>query len=260
MAALHFCRVPGEPPVLIAHRGCSASAPENSLASIRRALEHGIPWVEVDVHLSADDEVVVIHDRTLRRTTSGRGPVRAHSYDALRTLDAGSWFDPSFAGERIPRLSDVLQLIGETARLNIEVKTFLVGRGSRRHLAEHVLSVIERSRAAQRVLITSFDHRLLRTIRDLDPIIPLGVLFSWPRDVLQTPTRLAGAAGAKVFVCDKRRLDATMLTDAHANDIAVFVYTVNDPVTAGRFASMGVDGLISDCPDVLVNERLTERI
>src|SRR5216684_4181789 len=93
---------------VIAHRGASGHSPENTMAAFRRAVELGARFIETDLHLSRDGEIVAIHDPTLDRTTSGRGPVMAHSLDELRQLDAGSWFSPEFAGERIPTLDEIL--------------------------------------------------------------------------------------------------------------------------------------------------------
>lgn len=110
-------------PPIIAHRGASKYTPENTFAAFRKAKELGINWVEFDVMLTADGEVVVIHDETLERTTNGTGAVIAQAYSYLRTLDAGSWFDPSFANEKIPTLREVIKLLNELDMFaNIEIK------------------------------------------------------------------------------------------------------------------------------------------
>ena len=109
--------------LVVAHRGCSGRAPENTIAAFEMALEQGSDMIECDVRLTKDEEVVVFHDRALDRTTNGKGPVEQRTLEELKRLDAGSWFSSKFSGERIPTLSEVLHLLEGRAFLNIELKT-----------------------------------------------------------------------------------------------------------------------------------------
>src|SRR5436309_263912 len=115
-------RTPGAPPFIVAHRGASALAPENTLAAFRRALEAGAPAVECDVHLTADGAPIVIHDARVDRTTNGTGEVASLTLAALRALDAGGWFDPRFAGERLPTLEETLAIAAGRSRVFVELK------------------------------------------------------------------------------------------------------------------------------------------
>ena len=158
---------------IVGHRGLAGLAPENTLASFREAVRIGADWLEFDVRFTSDGYPVIIHDGSLKRTSSGRGPVRARSLTDLRKLDAGSWFDNRFAGERIPTLEEVLKL-GSRVRLNVEIKARCAPA---RHAAQAVWSRIQEAGLEDRTLISSFDLNILRALRDLDPAVALG--FPW---------------------------------------------------------------------------------
>jgi glycerophosphoryl diester phosphodiesterase len=162
-------------PFLIAHRGGATEAPENTLAAFRHALSLGIRYVELDVQMSSDGELVVIHDETLDRTTSGSGPVGDHTYEELRRLDAGSWFAPEYAGERIPTLREVLDLcVLEGVGVVIELKS----PGMYQGMEEKVAALVGEMclRGAENIWCISFDHDAIRRMRELDAILPLGYL------------------------------------------------------------------------------------
>ena len=147
--------------LLIAHRGASAVAPEGTRAALREAARAGAHMVELDVQMTRDGRLVVFHDDRLERTTNGTGRVRATRYRALARLDAGSWFHPRFAGERILLVSQALRLVPRRLRVNLELK-----RTTRRAaLLRRLVRVIRRARAGRRVLLSSFDSSLLRPLR-----------------------------------------------------------------------------------------------
>jgi len=207
--------------------------------------------VEVDVHLALDDTVVAIHDRTLQRTTTGNGAVRSYRLEEIRTFDAGSWFDPSFADERVPTLEEVLQATGPDVWMNIELKYYPFYPIPREHLAQCVLQCVRKNGAINRVLFTSFDPPLLAQIRKLEPSASVGILHDWLRNFFRSPFDLAASIGAKAFICARRELRISSVSRARNRGMAVFVYTVNDSAEAGRLAGLGVDGLITDVADVL---------
>ena len=172
----------GDHPKIIAHRGFSAAFPENTLAAIRAALDlavdgRTIDMVEIDVTSSADGEVVVIHDDTLERTTNGRGPVAEQTLEEIRSLDAGAWFRPEFEGERVPLLSEVLELVRDRALLNIEIKR-LTTPGDRdtpltgeryEEITERVAGLVADQEMDDQVLVSCFDPRALLAFHEHAP-------------------------------------------------------------------------------------------
>ena len=140
---------PGGRTWVIAHRGFSGRAPENTLAAISEAIAIGADMAEIDVTLTADDRVVVIHDETLDRTTNGAGRVADHGFDEIRNLDAGSWFAPQFAGEKVPTLEEILDTVKGRILLNVEIKSEAVGRG----ISDKVAAAIRHRGMADQVIV-----------------------------------------------------------------------------------------------------------
>lgn len=236
-------------PFVAAHRGLSTAAPENTLAAFRLALEAGVDLLELDVHLTRDERVAVIHDRTLQRTTTGNGPVRSYTSAEISSLDAGSWFDPRFALERVPLLEEVIELAAGRCWLNVELKSHLLRR-ERPHLyARRVVEVVRSHNALDQVIFSSFDAELVRAIRDESPEATTGVLYNWHRDIWHLPSAIAARCGASAFICSWSELTERRFEDARAAGLAVAVYTLNDSEEALRQADRGVDLLISDTPD-----------
>jgi glycerophosphoryl diester phosphodiesterase len=162
-------------PLNFAHRGASRQAPANTLAPFLLAAELGAEGIELDAQLSKDGEVVVIHDFTLEATTNGKGPVRSMTLAELRELDAGSRFDPTFAGQRIPTLQEVADTVGRRLLLNVELKmTGMRDEG----LAEEALRIIEDNHLIARTVVSSFNPFALRGVRQLNPHIFAGLLYA----------------------------------------------------------------------------------
>ena len=250
-----FTPVPPPPgaPFVIAHRGLSGKAPENTLASFSLAVATpGIAMIELDVRLSKDERVIVLHDRTLQRTTTGNGRARDYAFDELRLLDAGSWFDPRYHAERIPLLSEILQLARGRCWLNIELKSSLLFREPKELLEQRVLDVVDEAGMADQVLYSSFDHGLMRTLKRIRPSAHTGVIYNLYRDLARAPSALAERAGASVFVCAKHELKPWMVADVHRRGIALYVYTLNSVADLAKIISLGIDGIISDNADELV--------
>ena len=233
-------------PLVVGHRGASGYAPENTLASFELALEQGADAVEMDVHLSRDGAVVVIHDEHLDRTTDGRGLVLQHTLAELRRLDAGTWFDPRFSGQRIPTLAEVLEWAAGRARVAIEIKNGpLLYEG----IEAKVVELLDRHGMRERALVISFDHHALRRVRDLDPAIATGVLyFGRPLD----PTPLARAVGAQVHEPHWSIVTPEDVAVAHAAGLRVSTWATSDPDVLRQLVEVGVDGIATDHPDVLV--------
>ena len=156
-------------PLLIGHRGYPALYPENTLASFEGAMQAGCDMIELDVTLTRDRKLVVIHDDTLDRTTTGKGPVRGHALAEIKALDAGSWFDARFAAERVPELSEVIRLTAGRCMLNIEIKESAFEADYPVDAIEHqVVKLVKTSGALDRVIISSFDKRILERIAAMD--------------------------------------------------------------------------------------------
>jgi glycerophosphoryl diester phosphodiesterase len=225
---------------VIAHRGASGTHPENTLAAFRRAEEVGAHMIELDVQLSRDGEVVVMHDDTLDRTTNGRGAVLAHSMAELRRLDAGAWFAPAFAGERVPTLAEVLDAVA--LPVNVELKA-----GGGAGLEARTLAVVEEARALERVVFSSFDPDALLRLRDLTADAELGVL--WTRRALSTALALAQRVAARGLHLRKTAVSPEGLAAARESGLSVRVWTVNEPREFAHLKVAGAHGVFTDYPE-----------
>jgi glycerophosphoryl diester phosphodiesterase len=227
-------------PAVIAHRGASGEAPENTPAAFRRALEIGVDGVELDTHLSADGEPVVIHDPYLERTTTGTGLVKDLAAAAIRRLDAGRWFGDSFAGQAVPTLAEALDLL-RTVRVVVEIKNGPIYYPG---IAERVTAVI-RASGHDRVTVSSFDHYVLRDVRDITGEVETAVLYSArPID----PVRIAYDAGASVLHPQWVFLQQELVDDAHAAGMRVEVWTVDDAAHLAHVIAMRPDGIMTNFP------------
>lgn len=240
---------------VIAHRGASAYCPENTLAAFQKAKALGVKWIEFDVMLSADGELVVIHDESLERTTNGRGFVADWALSDLQSLSAGAWFAPEYCEEGIPRLMDVLSYI-QTAGLsaNIEIKA---QADQIQRCVDTLYACIQRVPQIPRehLLFSSFDYPSLEAYRQKDAEAPLAyLLHEWENAWQEKADALAcKQVHLNVDIASQPRIAAI-----HASGRPVWVYTVNDPKQAQAVFARGVDGLFSDCPDkILQNLGLT---
>jgi glycerophosphoryl diester phosphodiesterase len=238
-------------PVIFAHRGASAFAPENTLSAFRLALEHGADGIELDTKLSADGHVVVIHDQTVNRTTGKPGVVRQMTLTALKALDAGSHFDPAFAGEPIPTLAEVFAAVGTRTLINVEIANYAsAGDAS----PEKIAALVREYGLQDQVMFSSFHPWNLLRIRRQLPQAPVAILT------------LKGVAGqllrgriGRLFSPDflhPYHTDVTefVLEREHRAGRRVNAWTVNHPEDMRRLFRMGIDGIITDDP------RLARRI
>ena len=233
--------------IVIAHRGSSGAAPENTLAAFRQGVRDRAAMIEFDVRLSRDGVPVVIHDRRLNRTGGRKGRVRELTAAELTAVDVGRRRGRSFAGECIPLLSDVLTALPSTVGLNVELKT----DGDRRRvgaLAHTVARVLLSRGKGRKILVSSFDHRALRLFRRAAPRIPVGVLCMPVRDFGMVPSRLARRAGAEAFICSRSQARLWASREAHRGGIAYIVYGVNTVRHLRRMEKLQVDGVITDFP------------
>lgn len=225
---------------ILGHRGAAGYEPENTLRSFRRALALNVDGIELDVHCCRSGELVVIHDRTVDRTTNGTGEVAAQSYDQLRSLDAGQ-------GEVIPTLNDVCQLVNKKVLIQIELK----GGGTAIPTAQLIKTyVAEHHWPLDTFFISSFDHQQLMDIRTQLPTIGIGLLFhgKLPSDFL---------AYVKPYAAQSIHISRTVVSQPlvkkiHEAGYRVLVYTVNSHDEGVRLRTWGVEGVTADYPDLLM--------
>ncbi len=233
---------------LIAHRGASAHAPENTLSAVRKAKEMGAQWIETDVRLTADGGLVMIHDETLDRTTDGGGPVLMASLDEIRSLDAGSWFSDEFAGETVPTLREFLGCIrAEGLKLQLELKEVF---GSEEQLVRQVCDVLVETWTfgEDDLFLSGFSERCMRLAAETLPQIPrcLAVTVT-PED----PARRLAETGCQILHLQNDYLDEEALDRLNGSGIEFAVATINDTQRANHLISSGAQSVLSDTPFVL---------
>lgn len=235
---------PAHPPRIVAHRGASGTAPENTLAAFRAASALGAEWVEFDVTLLGDGTPVIHHDATLDRTTNRSGPLSALNASDLAEIDAGAHFDARFTGEPLPTLEATLDLLcAEGLCANIELKP----HGTPDSTARAVIGLLgARPRVPDRVTVSSFDHDALEVVRRLAPALPVALLFERLTDGWQ---ERAVALRAEAIHLAADAADQSAAEAAHAAGLALRCYTVNDPAEAARLAHAGIDAIFTDFPE-----------
>jgi glycerophosphoryl diester phosphodiesterase len=232
----------------IAHQGASAAAPPNTLAAFHKALELGADGVEFDVHLSADGVPVVIHDFTVDATTDGSGRVADLTLAELRQLDAGATFDPSFAGQRIPTLDEVLEAVGDRLLLNVELKSVGLRDDG---LEQAVIAQVERRGLDESVLLSSFNPFSLRRVKRIAPHVPVGLLYAPDLPLPLRRAWLAFVAPHEARHPEHTMVDASTVAWARRRGYRIHTWTVDDPDEMRRLIGLGVDGIITNLPDVL---------
>jgi glycerophosphoryl diester phosphodiesterase len=228
-----------DPPLIIGHRGAAGLCPENTVASFQRAVELGVDAVELDVHL-CENELCVIHDATLERTSNGEGAVANYSLTELRKLDAGQ-------GEKIPLLREVFLLLPDHVGINVELK----GAGTAEALADFMTGYADRD-----VLVSSFDHALLEKFQKLSPLVPVAPLFSKWRN---NPADAAKKLQSRFVNLSRKIVTPQRCREITAEALGILVYTVNNPEEARALFEMGVSGVFTDYPDRLMQCVPTDR-
>ena len=224
----------------IGHRGAMGHAPENTLASIRKALELSVHCVEIDVYC-VDGQLVVFHDSRLERTTNGTGYLLEQNFTDLRSLDAGD-------GERIPTLKEVFETVHLQAGVNIELK----GPDTARPVVEFISKMRDIGWSDDLILISSFDHRELAQIRKLDPRIKVGAMIvGLPVD----DAAFAESLGAYSVHLSLEFIDRRFVDDAHSRGLRVFVFTVNHPEDIIKMGEIGVDGVFTNYPERVLKHK-----
>lgn len=237
-------------PPIIAHRGASAYAPENTLAAFSRAAQMGMHWLEFDVMLSADKVPIIFHDDDLDRTTNGHGAVGHHTYAELQQLDAGSWFDPRFSNERIPSLAETVEFLSKNGMAaNVEIKPL---PGQDKSTVSRALDIIlpHFSQPNPAILFSSFSVESLIYLRECLPTAYLGLLLHEWIEGWEDIAESLNCVSVHVF--------EEILTQESAKKIKkkqklLLSYTVNNAERAKELYSWGVDAVFSDAPDRILS-------
>jgi glycerophosphoryl diester phosphodiesterase len=231
-------------PAVIAHRGDRRHAPENTLAAFKLAAEKGADAIELDVKLSVDGQVVVLHDQTVDRTTNGTGNVSKLPFAVLKGLDAGTWFSEQFRGERIPSLDEVFEIFGKLLNINVELTNYATPGDD---LVAKVVDLVKKHNLQNSTLFSSFLTRNLRKARLLLPEVPRGLLtmsgwlgfwgrtFSWRSDYFALHPTLVD-------------VNAGLINRVQATGKRIHVWTVNSEEDLMRMIGLGVDGIFTDIP------------
>jgi glycerophosphoryl diester phosphodiesterase len=233
----------------IAHRGASGITPENTRVAFVKALDLGADMIEFDVQLTRDEVAIVFHDETLDRTTNGSGRVAQTDFSVISGLDAGSWFGASFADHEVPTLEEVLGLLSDRTGLNIELKPDT--RVER--LVRRVVTAVARFECFEAVIFSSFEAAALRSLRKLVPDARIGVLCQ--RGELPGALALADELGAVALHPAVTMVDTDLVREAHARDLSVYPWTVNEPGEIALMRALGVDGMFTDYPDRVARPR-----
>jgi len=229
----------------IAHRGASGTRPENTLVAFRRAIEVGADMIELDLRATADGVAVVMHDSTVDRTTNGSGRLRDLTLKHVQALDAGAWFSPDFAGERVPTLSEVISLTAGRIALNLELKETGV--------EEQAVEALRRQGDGGS-FIASFHDECLARVRELDPGMRLSLIVGidpLSEDEIARLMERTQRLGARTLAASYRGITPSLLAATSAAGIGVVAWTVNEREDMRRMVELGIAGITTNYPEVL---------
>jgi glycerophosphoryl diester phosphodiesterase len=238
--------------MVIAHRGASAYAPENTLMAVRRAMEMRAEMVEVDVLLSKDGIPVLLHDPSLERTTSGQGLVSDFTLSELKRLDAGSWFSEKTKAEPIPTVEELLELVKGKMALNLEIKTQALTDSLEGGIVQKVVDLVRKHGMQENVIVSSFDPRAIRQLKEYAPEIPGAILYTAELYGDKHPIDIVKELKADAFNCSWKEIRKDWVDSLHHHKIPVNIYTVNADTLMHQMLDLGVDGIFTDYPDLLL--------
>ena len=239
------------------HRGAGALAPENTLSAIKEGLKYEVDRIEVDVHQSKDGKVIIMHDVTLDRTTNGTGAIKDYTYDELLKLDAGSWFSEKFKGEKIPLLEEAIELIDGNAVFVIELKE---GDEIYPGIVENVVNLIRKHDATDWCVVHSFRTKILEQIHEMEPAIELHKLFIGKLSLV--PIFVSAGFVPEYYSFDKHPYiseyslnyqfaNRSIINAIHKRGKKVNVWTIDDKAKYLKLRNLGIDGFITNSPDVI---------
>ncbi len=240
---------------VISHRGANIYAPQNTLPAFQRSLDIGVDGFETDVHLSQDGTLVLCHNYTIDKTSNGKGSISQMSIGQLKAHDFGSYFSPKFAGTQIPTLREFLDLIkqnGGVRVLNIELKS---PRANETSIVRDTVEMVKEFDLFESLILSSFDPKLLVEAKQIDPSVKTGFLYSPNSKVIfrvyRNPLEVAKELKADALHPFSMYVNADLVRKTHDAGMTMNVWTVNSPRAIRRLASLGVDGIITDYPDVV---------
>lgn len=230
-------------PLILGHRGAMGVAPENTSISFKKALKQGADGVEFDVHMTADGQLVVIHDERIDRTTDGKGFIRDLTFEDLSKYDAGGFFGEEFSGERILSLEQTLDIVYDSSVINIEIKNgpiFYPG------IEERIIEVIKGYNLIDKVIISSFNHYSIKKVKEITPELRCGLLYMAG---LYQPWKYAQTVGVEAIHPFHLSIVPQVIKECKNQGIKVNVFGVNDEKMLARVIDAGVDMIITDYPD-----------
>ncbi|MCK5739306.1 hypothetical protein KAH55_08995 [bacterium] len=245
-----FCAIPTKKKVKVTgHRGFSDKAPENTLAAFDAAIAVGAEYVELDIQETADGRLVVIHDFDLKRTTNGSGKISDLTLSEIQQFDAGSWKDSCYAGETVPEVSAVIDAVKGKLKINIEIKSY----SEDSQIVEKLLKLVNEKNFARECFFTSFNWAIIDKVKRLMPSMKAGYLFS------EMPDNSIFETNVDLFSVHFQLVTAEFIAKAHAAGKEVHTYTVNEIDEMQRLIDCGVDNIITNCPDKLLQHLAEEK-
>ena len=235
-------------PLILAHRGASAYAPENTLAAFNLAFEMGAAGIELDARLTKDGVPVVIHDGSLERTTDGHGAIHALTLEEVKRLDAGIWFDSRFRGEKVLTLVQALTAIAGRGLVNVELKSVTLQTDG---IEAAVVKAIEDTHTSDRVIVSSFNPFTLYRVSILNSRLPRGLLYSGDLPIYLRRAWLRPLARPTALHPKWPLIDERYVAWARGKGYQINAWTVDDPDEMRRLVALGVDGIMTNKPDVL---------
>jgi glycerophosphoryl diester phosphodiesterase len=231
--------------LIFGHRGASGGAPQNTLPAFQLALEHGAAGVELDVHLTSDNQLVIIHDFTVDHTTDGTGAVAEMTLEQIKVLDAGKWFGEAYAMTQVPTLQEVFELLDGRLLINVEIKAATEG------LEFAVAAAIRQYNMVDKVIVSSFDAAILQRFQRVMPEVAIGWLYV-AAEGFDTGEML-GDLKVNAVHPHHEMINSAYMDWAREQDYVVNTWTVNDPQQALALRELGVNVIITDYPKLLID-------
>lgn len=235
---------------VVAHRGSSGTAPENTISAFRLAVEAGAAMVETDIQFTADKRIISFHDFYLDRTSSGKGLTGSYDFDELKEFDAGAWFDDKFSGERIPLVEDVIDVINGYAYLNIEIKSY--DKNDAEEKISRLVETIYRKKYEQNTLFSSFDYNMLSLLKNKYPLFHTAAI-KIPGDK-RLPSELAALLGCEAYVCSIDEINNEISEDAEKNSLYIGVYSVDTIEDLNFIKQFNIQAIVTNFPARIINE------
>lgn len=242
----------GDKLFVIAHRGVSGLYPENTLRAFEEAIKVNAEMVELDVSISKDGIPVVVHDRTVDRTTDFEGDVQSFTLSELKDMEVGAWFAEEFRGEPFPTLREALELMKGKIAVNIEIKTEAVQDSWQNGIVDKTLQIVKELDMAGQVIYSSFDYRVMEHLEIIDSSIVKALLYEASQSGELSPSELVQKYRVDAFNCSYRQLSDAWIQDLQDHQIPYMVYTVNDEDLMKELIQKGVSGIFTDYPSRLI--------